>query len=69
MSRNSSGRGKSYSSSNVDYLLDLIAELLPCGSDEWSELASRFCLHFGNGQSRSGDDLRNKFKVVVVTES
>ena len=65
--RASAGRGKSYSTSNVDYLLDLIAELLPCGIDEWTEVASRYCLHFGNGESRTGDDLRNKFKVNLVT--
>ena len=67
--RATSGRGKTYSTSNVDYLLDLIEELLPCGIDEWTEVASRFNLHFGNGESRSGDDLRNKFKVFFITGS
>ena len=65
--RASSGRGKTYSTSNVDYLLDLVTELLPCGIDEWTDVASRFCIHFGNGENRSADDLRNKFKVYFVT--
>lgn len=59
----SSGRGKTYSTSNVEYLLDLVEEMLPCGGDEWTALASRYDAHVGKGENRSGEDLRNKFKV------
>ena len=58
-----SGRGKNYSYLNVSHLLDLVEEIKPCGSDEWSALSARYNCNFGKGESRTGEDLRNKFKV------
>ena len=57
-------RGKNYSQSNIEKMLDLIEESNPCGIDEWDQIASTFNSHFGNGENRSGDDLRNKFKAL-----
>ena len=56
-------RGRSYSTANTTYLLDLIEEIEPCGAEEWNSVASRYNAHFG-GESRSGDDLKNKFKTL-----
>jgi hypothetical protein len=62
-----SGRGKNYSNPNEFHLLDLVEELKPCGSDEWTVLAARNNCNFGKGASRTGEDLRNKFKVPKIT--
>ena len=56
-------RGRSYSTANTTYLLDLIEEIEPCGAEEWNSVASRYNAHFG-GESRSGDDLKYKFKTL-----
>ena len=57
-------RGKNYSQSNIEKMLDLIEESHPCGIDEWDIIATTFNSHFGNGENRSGDDLRNKVKAL-----
>ena len=57
-------RGRNYSQSNIEYMLELIEIAHPCGIDEWDIIASTFNTHFGNGENRSGDDLRNKFKAL-----
>lgn len=56
-------RGRSYSTANTTYLLDLIEEIEPCGAEEWNSVASRYNAHFG-GESRSCDDLKNRFKTL-----
>ena len=56
-------RGRSYSTANTTYLLDLIESSEPCGADEWNSVAFRYNAQF-NGESRSGDDLKNKFKSL-----
>ena len=73
-------RGRSYSTANTYHLLDLIEETEPCGGEEWNLIASvvwrdadlespmqchtsRYNAHFG-GESRSGEDLKNKFKTL-----
>jgi hypothetical protein len=45
-------------------MLELIEEFHPRGIDEWDLIAASFNSHFGNGENRSGDDLRNKFKAL-----
>jgi hypothetical protein len=57
-------RGKNFSQSNIDKMLELIEESHPCGIDEWDLIAASFNSHFGNGENRSGEDLRNKFKAL-----
>ena len=56
-------RGRSYTNANTNYLLDLIEAAEPCGADEWNSIASSYNSHF-NGESRSGEDLKNKFKAL-----
>ena len=56
-------RGRSYSTANTYHLLDLIEEIEPCGGEEWNLIASRYNAHFG-GESRSCEDLKNKFKTL-----
>ena len=60
------GRGRNYSAANTQYLLDLIEEIEPCGSDEWTEISLKYNAHFGgrSGENRSGEDLKNKFKAL-----
>jgi hypothetical protein len=52
------------SQSNIDKMLELIEESHPCGIDEWDLIAASFNSHFGNGENRSGEDLRNKLKAL-----
>jgi hypothetical protein len=42
-------RGKNFSQSNIDKMLELIEESHPCGIDEWDHIAASFNSHFGNG--------------------
>jgi hypothetical protein len=39
-------------------MLELIEESHPCGIDEWDLIAASLNSRFGNGENRSGDDLR-----------
>ena len=56
-------RGRSYTTANTTYLLDLIESTEPCGAEEWNSVASRYNAYF-NGEIRSGEDLKNKFKSL-----
>ena len=61
MPKPAQGRGKNYSDANLNYLLDIVEENLPCGSDEWNEISLQYNAYFGGKESRSGEDLKNKF--------
>jgi len=57
-------RGRKYSTANVDFLLSLIEEILPVGANLWDDVANRYNEHFGEGNERDKEDLRNKFKKL-----
>lgn len=57
-------RGKNYSDANLTYLLDRVEDILPKGIDEWNGIAFSYNAHFGNGENRNGESLRNKFKEL-----
>ncbi len=62
--RKKQGRGVNYSTAHVFKLLELAGNSLPLGIDEWDLIATTFNLYFGAASSRSGDDLKNKFKSL-----
>jgi hypothetical protein len=67
MPRNSSaaGRAAAYAPIEIDKLLDLIEEVLPCGADQWERVGSAFRLHFaGAPKPRDTDSLKLKFKTL-----
>jgi hypothetical protein len=57
-------RGRTFTTANTYYLLDLIRKLEPCGVEEWSSLALEYSAHFG-GEIRSGEDLKEAEKISV----
>ena len=59
-------RGKNYTTAAINTLLDLVEELLPVGGDEWNRLASIY--NNRTKESRSGDDLKGKFKSLRSTK-
>jgi len=60
-----SKRGRNYSDAEIEKLLDLAEEMLPCGGDEWNQVALEFNRTFkATGSNREGEDLRLKFKKL-----
>ena len=68
MPKPAQGRGKNYSDANLTFLLDKVQYSLPCGADEWTEISLEYNAFFGGKESRSGEDLRNKFKALKSTK-
>ena len=68
MPKPAQSRGKNYSDANLNYLLDIVEENLPCESDEWNEISLQYNAYFGGKESRSGEDLKNKFKALKATK-
>ena len=58
------GRGTAYSTAHTCKLLELAENHLPLGMDEWEIVASHFNAYFGHNSSRTGEELRNKFKTL-----
>ena len=59
------GRAAAYTQLEIDKLLDLIEDVLPCGADQWERVGTAFRNHFiGAPKPRDTDSLKLKFKTL-----
>ena len=49
-------------------MLDRAAANLPAGNDEWETVAQEYSDHFGPEYSRTGENLKEKFKKLRNTK-
>ncbi|KAE8904268.1 hypothetical protein PF003_g11908 [Phytophthora fragariae] len=58
-------KGKNYTLSELNRMLDLVERMLPFGSEQWENLAACYNTHIPSGHAeRDGDSLSRKFKKL-----
>jgi hypothetical protein len=64
MAPKSKGKGKNFTSSELDAMLTVVEELLPLGGDHWEHVALEYNKKVSADRVRNAESLRKKFKTL-----